>query len=283
MSEDDATQAAGVARDYYNTRDVDGFYATVWGGEDIHTGIYAGHEEAIGLASRRTVERIADQVADALGPGRGLLDLGAGYGGAARYLARRFGCRIVALNISPLQNERHRKLNAEQGFAGLIDVVTGSFNDIPAADGRFDVVWSQEALCHSGDRALTLAEAVRVLAPGGRLAFTDLMAADGARPDALRPLCDRLNVKDLATAAFYRERLTALGLTGVRFEDLSEHLPVHYQRLAEEVERHGPELTEVISEEYLNGLRENLPLCVRACREGLLSWGIFHARKRQAV
>ncbi|MEV5509711.1 SAM-dependent methyltransferase [Streptomyces orinoci] len=279
MSEENATQAADVARDYYNTRDVDGFYARIWGGEDIHTGIYDHHREAVGLASRRTVERIADLVADDLGPGRSLLDLGAGYGGAARYLARRFGCRITALNISRLQNERHRALNAEQGFAGLIEVVTGSFDDIPAADGQFDVVWSQEALCHSGDRALTLGEAVRVLAPGGRLVFTDLMAAEGARPAALRPLCDRLRVKDLATAGFYRERLTGLGLTEVRFEDLGAHLPVHYRRLTEELELTGPELTGVISEEYLNSLRENLPLWAKACDDGLLSWGIFHARK----
>ncbi|GAA1913435.1 SAM-dependent methyltransferase [Streptantibioticus ferralitis] len=277
MTEENRVQAADAARGYYETADVDGFYATVWGGEDIHTGIYAHAREAIATASRRTVERVAAKAANLLGPGRTVLDMGSGYGGAARYLAARFGCRVVAVNISEAQNRRHREINAARGLDELVEVVTGSFNDLPASDGSFDVVWSQEALCHSGDRTRTLDEAARVLRPGGELVFTDIMATGDAPAGELAPLTARLAMGELATPGFYHRRLSELGMARVDFEDLSDHLVTHYVRLTEEVQERGDQLTDAISPAYLDRLRENLPLWVRAARNGHLVWGIFHA------
>ncbi|MER6386334.1 methyltransferase domain-containing protein [Streptomyces sp. NPDC001250] len=279
MGDDKATRAVDAARDYYNSADVDGFYTSVWGGEDIHTGIYEHPDEPVARATRRTDARMADRVADLLGPGRTITDLGSGYGGAARHLARTFGCHVLALNISDVQNRRHRELNARNGLDTLIDVVDGSFDDIPASDGKFDVVWSQEALVHSSDRAHMLSEAVRVLAPGGALVLTDVMAADDTHEDALRPVCERLHVTNLATPGFVCGQLAGLGLGQVHFDDLSENLLPHYARLSDEVQRSGEGLTGVIGEEYLDRLRTNLPLWVHACESGLLAWGIFHGRQ----
>ncbi len=51
--------AVKIARDYYNSEDADAFYHRIWGGEDIHVGIYVDPAESIREASRRTVERMA--------------------------------------------------------------------------------------------------------------------------------------------------------------------------------------------------------------------------------
>ncbi|MFE3179504.1 SAM-dependent methyltransferase [Streptomyces violascens] len=279
MSHESTAGAAESARRYYDTSDVDAFYAKVWGGEDIHTGIYTHDREPVADASRRTVETAAAKLADRLTPGCTVLDLGSGYGGPARHLAGEFGCRVVALNISEGQNDRHRKTNAERGLDGLIEVVAGSFQDIPFPAERFDVVWSQEAFCHSGDRERLLSEAVRVLKPGGVLVFTDLMAADSAPPGALRPVVARLGVEEFATPSFYLRQLAALGLTHVEFDDRSDQLLTHYLRLTEETRSRATELSDVISPAYVESLLENLPLWVDACREGHLSWGIFTCRR----
>lgn len=53
------SDAASTARSYYNSTDADTFYSTVWGGEDIHVGIYQRPDEPIVDASRRTVARMA--------------------------------------------------------------------------------------------------------------------------------------------------------------------------------------------------------------------------------
>ncbi|MFE5867861.1 SAM-dependent methyltransferase [Streptomyces roseifaciens] len=273
----DANEEA--TRSYYDSGDVDAFYDAVWGGEDIHTGIYTRPGEPIAEASRRTVEQVADRLAGSLGPGGTVIDLGSGYGGTARRLAERFGCRVVALNLSAAQNERHRAVNAERGLDGLVEVVTGSFHDVPFPDGHFDAVCSLEAFCHSSDRPKVLSEAARVLKPGGVLAFTDLMAAEDAPAEALRPAVSRLGVDALATVSFYRDRLSRLGLSGIGFDDHSGQLVNHYVRLTEETAARAAELGGRIGAAYLGHLQENLPVWVDAARRGRLQWGVLHGRR----
>ncbi len=56
MAIDDA--AIALARDYYDSADADDFYRTIWGGEDIHIGLYDRGPD-IRKASRRTVDHMA--------------------------------------------------------------------------------------------------------------------------------------------------------------------------------------------------------------------------------
>ncbi|MFF4288733.1 SAM-dependent methyltransferase [Streptomyces sp. NPDC001633] len=270
---DDAT------RRYYETGDVDAFYDAVWGGEDIHVGIYAEGDEPIGEASHRTVEHTADKVADLLGPHATVLDLGSGYGGSARALAERFGCRVVALDLSEAHNRRHRAANAQRGLDHLIEVVTGSLDDLPYEDGRFDVVWSLEVLCHVEDREGALSEAVRVLRPGGALVFSDIMAPEEPPAEAVRPAFARLGVQTPATPAFYLAQLSELGLKSADFEDRTPDLATHYARLDEDVHRRAAELRNRVSPAYVDDLLANLPLWTDVTRRGLLRWGLFHARR----
>ena len=72
-----------TARDYYNSDDADNFYFMIWGGEDIHIGIYTSPDEEIVTASRRTIELMAVQV-EPISAEAQILDLGAGFGGASR-------------------------------------------------------------------------------------------------------------------------------------------------------------------------------------------------------
>ncbi|MEU6824336.1 methyltransferase domain-containing protein [Streptomyces atriruber] len=279
MVENDAARAAHVARDYYDTKDVDGFYAQAWGGEDIHVGVYEDPREPIGTASRRTIDRMAARVSDGLGPDSTVLDMGSGYGGAARRLAAEFGCRVVALNISETQNRRHRELNAQHGLTDLIEVVPGSFQDIPAPAGSFDVVWSQEALCHSADRLGVLREAHRVLRPGGHVTFTDIMAEEDAPEDALRSIAERLSLPPFATAPRYTDQLRSLAFTEVEFDDLTPHIRTHYDRLAESLHTPTPGLLDAVTPTYVETLRTSLDHTAAACHDGYFTWGIFHGRR----
>ncbi len=274
----DASAHEESTRHYYETRDVDAFYDAVWGGEDIHVGVYRHAQEAIADASHRTVRRAGDRIADLLGPGSTVLDLGSGYGGSSRALADRFGCRVVALDLSEDHNRRHRAVNARRGLDHLIEVETGSLGDLRYDSDRFDAVWSLEVLCHVTDRERALREAVRVLRPGGTLIFSDIMAEESTPREALRPALSRLGVRDLATLPFYLSHLSSLGLRAA-FDDLSEHLATHYARLAHEVAHRSDELRSVMSPAYLGELAANLPLWADITQRGLLRWGLFHGTK----
>jgi glycine/sarcosine/dimethylglycine N-methyltransferase len=270
------SSTVNTARDYYNSSDADNFYAIIWGGEDIHVGMYQDDAEDIGAASRRTVEQMA---ADAeITADTRVLDVGAGYGGAARYLARTFGCPVTCLNLSEVENERNRELNRAQGLDHLIDVVDGSFEDLPFEDNSYDLVWSQDAFLHSGDRSRVVEEAVRVLRPGGQMIFTDPMAADGTPLSALSPILARLQLDSMGTPDFYRRNLLRLGVKSVDFQDETHQLARHYQRVLDELERREDELEGHVSKEYRERMKTGLRHWVEGGKAGNLAWGIFRAK-----
>jgi sarcosine/dimethylglycine N-methyltransferase len=268
-------QTIALARDYYDSTEADDFYRTIWGGEDIHIGLYSDGID-IAAASRRTVERMAAQA----GPlnDKHVLDLGSGYGGAARVLAKEHGAHVTCLNLSAVENERNRALTRDAGLDNKIMVVDGSFDSIPFEGGTFDVVWSQDAILHAPDRCVVLDEMARVLKPGGSFIFTDPMQADTLRDtEALRPIYDRIHLPDLASFGFYRQELAERGFQEVSIEELTRHMRTHYARIGEELDARRDELD--ASEAFVNRMLKGLGHWVSGAEGGLLAWGIMHFRK----
>lgn len=268
-----------TTRNYYNSTPADRFYATVWGGEDIHIGLYEPEGESISAASRRTVERL-DSCLPALAAQDHVLDLGAGYGGAARYLAETHGCQVSCLNLSEIQNERNRQINEQRGLQKLVSVHDGNFEDIPFKDELFDVVWSQDSFLHSGDRQLVVQEAVRVLKPGGLFIFTDPMQRPNAPEEALKPVLERILLESMGTVEFYQQAAREEGLETVDFIDLSENLPKHYDRVLREIESREAEAVEASGQEYVDRMKTGLRHWIKAGQDGHLQWGILIFRKK---
>ena len=272
------SQAVDTARDYYNSSDADRFYATIWGGEDIHIGLYEKESDTIFDASRRTVEKMASLVVGIEQKSR-VLDIGAGYGGSARYLAKTYGCQVGCLNLSEIQNKRNRELNSMQGVSLAINVVDGSFEDIPLPDGAVDIVWSQDSILHSGNRKRVIEEVVRVLAKGGQFIFSDPMQSEDCPSSALQPILDRIHLDSLGSISYYRKVATELGLKEVQVLDLSEQLANHYGRVLKEINANRNTLIRVCSEEYVDKMKEGLQHWIDGGNAGNLTWGILHFQK----
>ena len=267
-------EATRIARDYYDSADADTFYAEVWGGEDIHVGLYDRPDESIRVASRRTVDHLADRV----GPverAATVLDLGSGYGGAARRLVERFGCRVVCINLSAIENDRNRRLNERAGASARIDVIDGSFEDVPVEDASVDLAWSQDAVLHAGDRRRVLAEVDRVLRPGGRFVFTDPMRSDDCPDGVLDPILARIHLADLGSPGFYRGEAGRLGWRDLGFEDRTEQLVRHYGRVLETTEAEAARLQGRVSDAYLERMRAGLRHWIEGGERGHLAWGVF--------
>lgn len=273
------TAAETTAETYYDSDDADNFYEKVWGGEDIHIGIYDEPGITIPEASHKTVELMASQLSGIDANSR-VIDLGAGYGGSARYLARKFGCEVVCLNVSERQNDRNRMLNKEQGLDDKVSVVYGSFEEVPEADASFDLVWSQDAFLHSGRRRTVLEEVNRILKPGGGLIFTDPMQADDCPPEVLKPVYDRLELDSIGSVAWYREQLEALGFKDIGFTPMVQHLRNHYDNVGTELASRQESLVGEISPDYLGRMLLGLKNWVDAADNGYLNWGILHFEKK---
>ena len=272
-----ADQVAAAAEAYYDSDDADIFYQTLWGGEDIHVGCYENTSD-VKAASIETVDRMAAML-PGLGASSRVIDLGAGYGGSARRLAKQFGCSVKCLNISEAQNDTNRHKNRLAGLQDNVLVAHGSYEDIPEPDGAFDVVWSQDAILHSSRRARVIEEAFRVLKPGGEFIFSDPMQADDAEASKLEKVYERIGLPDMGSFRFYREAALAAGFEVLDQVDLTHNLRTHYARVREELEANYAELRKKASAEYLDTMLVGLQRWVDAADRGQLAWGFQRFRK----
>ena len=269
--------AVDKAQDYYNSSPADEFYFNIWGGEHIHVGIYHHENEPIKDASPRIVNKMASQLE--ITPSTQVLDLGSGYGGAARYLARTYGCQVTCLNLSATQNARNEAFNRKHGLDHLITVVEGNFEDICFPDASFDVVWSQDAIVHSSDRERVLEEVWKVLRKGGNFIFTDLMQSYDCPEGVLEPVLDRIHLDSLGSFGFYVETTRKLGLKKAEITDLSGHLTTHYLRVLEETRKNYDKMVSLCGKEYIDKMIQGLRHWVDAGRDDHLAWGIMNFEK----
>ncbi len=148
--------------------DLDVPYRTIWG-EHVHHGYWERGGASPEEAARALVTLVAD-VAE-IREGDRVVDVGCGYGAAARMLARTRGAVVTGYTVSKIQFIRasHEKWDEASSMAPLPRIVLGDWlaNDLPAASQ--DVVLAIESVEHMADRERFFDEAARVLRPGGRL------------------------------------------------------------------------------------------------------------------
>ena len=154
--------------------------------------------------------------------GSRVLDICAGLGGPARFLASRRGCRVVGVELNPGRAAGMARLTRRVGLHGLVRVVRGDATALPFAGGRFDACVSQEGLLHVSDKQAVLAEAHRVLAAGGRLAFSDWVARPALGDLERARLRDWMAAVTLQSLDGYRALLGRIGFHAVEAEDLTD-------------------------------------------------------------
>jgi ubiquinone/menaquinone biosynthesis C-methylase UbiE len=180
-----------------------------------------------GLAAVDTLARLAG-----IATGARVLDLCAGLGGPARFLASRRSCQVVALELNAGRAAGAARLTTLVGMEQRVRVVRGDAGALPFGAGRFDACISQEALLHIMDKGAVLREAHRVLIPGGRLAFTDWVSRPALGDGERRRLEEWMAATTLQTLDGYRTMLGAAGFGAVTADDLiDEWRPVLRARL----------------------------------------------------
>lgn len=267
-----------IAETYYDSSDADAFYELIWGGEDIHVGIYENPGEEIALASHKTVELMAEKIND-IDDNFKILDLGAGYGGSARYLAKNFNCHIDCLNISEVQNNKNRIKNKSQNLENCVNVFHGNFEAIPFDDATYDCVWSQDSILHSNQKASVFEEISRVLKPGGQLVFSDPMQKNELATPKLAKVFERIHLDSMGYPELYKNLAAKNRINIIEFNSKPESLKFHYSNVLGQLENNQKVLSEKISLNYIESMKVGLKHWISASESGLLDWGIFHGVK----
>ncbi|MDQ1034665.1 cyclopropane fatty-acyl-phospholipid synthase-like methyltransferase [Streptomyces sp. V3I8] len=165
MTEQYAPTAADVGTMYDQSTDL---LSEVMGG-NIHLGYWRDDEDDA------TVEQATDALTDlvgtrlALSPGDRVLDIGCGSGKPAVRIAHTWGVHVTGVTISAQQAETAAARPEVGTGARQVSFLQGDGMALPFPDAHFDHAYAIESLLHMSDRAAALAEAARVLRPGGIL------------------------------------------------------------------------------------------------------------------
>ena len=127
-------------------------------------------------------------------PGNLILDCGCGVGGTAMWLAEHYDVNVVGVTVTPDQVARGNRYAAERGFGDRVRIALQDYQHMAFPDGTFDRVYGLESVNYATSKREYLAEAFRVLKPGGRFTVQDGFRADRA----LTPEEDRLQESWLA-------------------------------------------------------------------------------------
>lgn len=156
-----------------------------------------------------------------------LLDLGCG-GGHVSYRAAPLVAEVVACDLTESMLATVQATAAERGL-GNIAIQRAPAERLPFADARFEVVVARFTTHHWQDRDAGLREARRVLKPGGRAIFIDVVAPQDALLDSwlqtLELLRDMSHVRNYRTA----EWVAALARAGFAIDGLTpRRLPLRF-------------------------------------------------------
>jgi sarcosine/dimethylglycine N-methyltransferase len=168
-----------------------------------------------------------------IGPATRVADFCAGLGGPARYYAHVLGADVTGIELTPARVAGAAELTRLVGLQDRVRVLQGDVTSVPLADGSMDVVISQEALLHVPDKGRALAEAFRILRPGGRLAFTDWICHSPLAEADAALMWDGMAAQTLQSLSGYRYLLETAGFRVIALEDLTvDWGPILQQRLA---------------------------------------------------
>ncbi len=156
-----------------------------------------------------------------LGPASHVLDVGAGIGGPARYLAYKFGCRVTALELQSSLNEIGVDLTRRSGLADRVTHICGDALTTPLPDRTFDAVVSWLAVLHIPDRPSLCARLARALRPGGACWIEDLCMRAPFSADDLRDLREVVFGITVTSIEDYANDFRAAGFVDVATTDLT--------------------------------------------------------------
>jgi cyclopropane fatty-acyl-phospholipid synthase-like methyltransferase len=264
-------------RDHYDRLSV--FYRAFWG-DHIHHGYWEGRESS-SAAQVRLVELLAARAR--IERGARVLDIGCGVGGPALWLARKLGCSVTGLTISPVQAEMARERAASEGLGDRVRFEVADANRLDAPPGSFDTVWVMECSEHLVDKPQLIADCARALRPQGVLALCAWLKADGPlsseHEKLISEVCQGMLCPSLATMAEYVGWMRQSGFVDITSEDITARVAPTWELCGAIAER--PEVRTLlrVSDSASRQFVAAFAAIRRAYKERAMAYGIFTARR----
>ena len=133
-----------------------------------------------------------------------VIDAGCATGKTACYIARRYGCNVLGVDILPGMVERAKARARAEGVTGKVDFMVADAQMLPIRDDLFDVVLGEFITGLVHDKEAAVKEYVRVAKVGATIGFNEATWLKAPPPQAIIGFLDR-------TAGFKNELFTTEG------------------------------------------------------------------------
>jgi SAM-dependent methyltransferase len=192
-----------------------------------------------------------------------VLEVGSGSGGPAVYLAMKRGCRLTGVDVNEHGVRNATALAESNGLAARVrfESVDAS-KPLPFANDSFDVVVSNDAMCHIANRPAVLRDWYRVVRAGGRVLFTDAMIVTGAVTHAEIATRSSIGFYIFVPPGANEAMLRDAGFTLASVEDVTANAAEVAGRWHDARARHREALVAREGEANFNGLQRFLK-CVQ--------------------
>ena len=108
-----------------------------------------------------------------IGADKYVLDVGCGVGVTPCFVAKRYGCRVVGVDISKGMIEKSEERAKREGVAHKVEFRVADAQDLPFEDDLFDAVITESVTAFPEDKQGAVNEYVRVTKPGGYVGLNE--------------------------------------------------------------------------------------------------------------
>jgi SAM-dependent methyltransferase len=238
-------------------------------GEQIHIG---GFQSSMELAKKAGISQ-----------GMEGIDFCCCNGAGMRFLVRFRGVgRMCGVDATPAVVERGRCRCKEEGLSDRIEFVLADVCDSRLASAKADFVWGEDAWCYVEDKHKLICEAVRLVKPGGVIAFTDWIegAVELSEEEAARYLAFMKfpGVQDLQG---YRNLLSANGCEVTVAQDTGRFAPyvdLYLDMLSRQLTYDALKIIG-FDTVLMQTMAEEMKFMQKLAHAGKIAQGLFVARK----
>lgn len=250
-------------------------YRNLWGGDDLHVGIYNDENLSPAEAARATTDRMLRLLPRIKRSSR-ILIIQSGFGTAARYIANENKCKVDCLNEDEVQNAYNQEQIDAMDLTKRVKVAKGGVDYMPYAPETFDMVIAQDSFSITARKGQMFRAIHRVMKPEGRLVFSAIMRSEDHGDD---PRIEKLPVEELITAEDYDYQAQRGFFQQIYSLELSRHLATHFRKMGESLEENRAKLVKKSSKKFVDQRIAVNKAFHELAEEGVLKWGILMFQK----